>query len=673
MSDSPNSAPAWGPAPIQFTRLTDQVPTISPAQALPDPGAVVGLVAVDVETSGLHPDDGARISVVSVAWFEDAANFSRRLPQVQIPSRYQEAPSDLRETPTGATETQFVALSAAWPFAQGPDEDALDAGQDAWDRLMQFLEQAGGGLVNHNLRFDLLQLANLAKPGYAGRDLIHRAVADTWVNAQELWPTLPSLALKNLAVWLFGGQADEEKRALQPYLGRKSDPRFDLVPWQVMRPYATADVELVQNLHYVQCRLFAESSLSARFVDLEMRSLRALARMELKGLPYAVEASHQAASTLTTSIDELTERLPFKPTPQGSKDYFFGELGLTPTEFTATGKPSLPASLVDRLATQGVPNAADLATLNRYRSARSKWYVPFADRAGSDGRVRTSFRHVRGTKSGRFSASRINLQAVPADYRLKLPVPTPRQLVAQAVRDLPPTSLGRMGLWELDLAQAELRVAALYSGCTPMLDAIEHDRDVHSETASQLFDATPDHPEWTRFRQLAKRSNFSLIFGAGPRTFHQALVAEGEEMTYRQVQDLVYSWRDLYPQFGSAIESAQEFCETYGFVDGVLARPRYYAPGEDAHSSFNQVVQSSLATYGKLWLADTDAYLASDQVADQLPGGAGLVLVVHDSQDLLLPEDLAPQVLDHVLRSSRRIWDSLFPGVGGGAEAERWA
>lgn len=672
MTTSPNvaSAAAWGPSPIEFTRLTDEIPGITPAQALPDPGAVVGLVAVDVETSGLHPDDGARISVISVAWFEDAVNLSRRLPEVQTPFQYQERLFNLRETPTDAEETPFVALSAAWPFAQGPDEDALDSGQDAWECLFDFLARAGGGLVNHNLRFDLLHLANCAKPGYLGRDLTSRAVADTWVNAQELWPTLPSLALKSLAVWLFGPDSDEEKQALQPYLGKKSDPRFDLVPWQVMRPYATADVELVQNLHYVQCRLFAESTMSARFVDLEMRCLRALTRMELKGLPYQVADSRAAAATLTTAIDELTASLPFKPTPQGSKDYFFDTLGLTPTEFTATGKPSLPASLVDRLAAQGVPHASDLATLNRYRSARSKWYVPFADRAGADDRVRTSFRHVRGTKSGRFSASRINLQAVPADYRLKLPVPTPRQLVARAVHELPPTPRGRMGLWELDLAQAELRVAALYSGCTPMLDAIAHDRDVHSETASRLFDATPDHPGWTRFRQLAKRSNFSLIFGAGPRTFHRALVAEGETMDYSQVRDLVYSWRDLYPQFGAAIESAQEFCETYGFVDGVLDRPRYYAPGEDAHSAMNQVVQSSLATYGKLWLADTDAYLAG---RDDLPAGSGLVLVVHDSQDLLLPEGVAPEIIDHVIRRSREIWDELFPGVGGGAEAERWA
>lgn len=641
-----------------------QLPLGTPVQVLPAPEVVEGAVMVDCETSGLHPDDGARVSVVSVAFPapSDCSEVFEALRAVSGAPRYHGEPRRY--------------ISVAFPFGQGPDDDRHCASKTEWNQLMNWLSTAGGGLVGHNIRFDLLQLAGRAIPGWRGRDFTERALYDTMVAQFEIEPR-KRIALKEVAKRLWGEDQDAEQQALKPYLGRKSDPRYDLVPWDVMYPYARRDVELTAALFEDQQDFFDECTPAAGYVDMEMSVLRALVRMEMAGLPYDVDASLEAAHQLDRAITQLADELPFKPTPAGSRKYFYdppeqGGLGLVPTEFTATGAPSANAAVVRRLAAQDVPYADRLLEYNNLKSANSKWFYPFAQRAGSDRRIRTNFRHTGGTKSGRLSSTRINLQAVPKDYSLHLPVSTPRQLVAQEVRNAYPG----WQLWECDLMQAELRLAAMDAKCEPMLDAIRHGRDLHGETAEQLFGVTPDDDNWDLYRSIAKRGNFSLQFGSGPKTFQTMLRDQaGVDMPFAQVRQIVYDWRDLYPEFGFAIERNMAFCDIHGYVPLIGGRKRWYSDGEDTHSAFNQRIQGSLAYFAKLWTLDTDQRLRYlvDQGRRARIGRAGLILTVHDSQVLLLPEDSAAQVVQSVIDSARDLWAGLFPGVPGGADAERWA
>lgn len=635
---------------------------------LPPPSKVVGPVMFDTETDGLHPDDGARVSVISLAF---------------------------------RVEDEDQPVSVAYPFGQGPDSDVKffdklpddgewrgkhDLGQRAWRHLTRWLNSAGAGLVGHNIKFDILQMNGQAVPGYPGVDLTERVLFDTMVMAAEVWPRGP-LALKKIATQLWGLDADEEQRALAPYLGRKTDPRFDQVPWPVMLEYARRDAELTMMVFEQMATELYESTALGRFLPMEMDVNRALIRMEVAGLPYDPEMSRDFARAIDARMEEIQAQLPFNVKPNDIKKFYFSTepnpsapdptrpgLGLEPIETTPTGQPKMTAPIVDRMAAQGVPYTRELREYNRLKSANSKWYYPFADRAGADGRIRTSFRHTGGTKSGRFSASRINLQAVPKDYALQLPVPTPRQVVASAVRDLP----ADWGLFDLDLEQAELRVAALYAGCEPMLEHIREGRDSHGETATQLFGVSPGDSDWDMYRSIAKRANFSLIFGSGPVSFHEMLSNQaGLDLPMREVRRIVYDWRDLYPEFGAAIESAQGVCERFGFVEGLLGRRRYYARDEDAHSAFNQVVQSSLATYAKMWTLSTDRLcreldLPARGRRDGV-GRGGLLLVVHDSQVLLLPNEEHESIVGTICQSASDIWDEAFPGVPGGADWERWA
>lgn len=610
----------------------------------------------------LHPDDPVvgppakgTVSVVSVAWLDDGGG----------------------------------VWGAAWPFGQGPEGEEIDAGKRQWDILLEWLANAPAGLVGHNVKFDVLHLAGKSKYGYRGRNLNGYVRWDSMVAAREFWPKQPA-ALKEIGVRLFEGDANAEQLALKQYLGPKTNPRYDLVPWEVMKPYAVQDAVLTLRTWMVQDPLLQEGHYGAYTLSTELAITQALARLELAGIPYDHEASEQAARELHQHIEKLTAEIPFDP--KKAKNYYFdspdtpvdlgkGEinpLGLPAYKLTDGGKPSLTADVLAQMVKDNQPYAEAIQKVNRYKSAISKWYEPFARKTGQDGRLRTSFRQVAagadaagGTRSGRFSAGRINLQAVPQDYHIFLPVPSPRQIIARATQAQCPG----WTLWELDLAQAELRVAAWDAECNTMLSAVRDGRDVHGETAQRLFNTGPDHPDFAFNRQIAKRANFSLIFGSGWKTFREMIQREsGVLLSQHQAQEIVYGWRDIYPEYARRIAHFEDFVRANGYVKLRNGKRRYYAAFEDYHSGFNQFVQGSLAEYAKRWLLATDRqlYPLRQLGMEQGVGRGGLLLVVHDSQVLLLPAESAGAICEQIQQQGVRLWDQFFPGLPGGIDIKQW-
>src|SRR5690606_37433212 len=79
------------------------------------------------------------------------------------------------------------------------------------------------------------------------------------------------------------------------------------------------------------------------------------------------------------------------------------------------------------------------------------------------------------------------------------------------------------GVWSLDLAQAELRVASKYSGCQKMLERLLNGGDPHGDVAEEVLLTPRDAPNFKTQRDIAKRVNFGGIFMVGGRRFQETL------------------------------------------------------------------------------------------------------------------------------------------------------
>ena len=421
-------------------------------------------------------------------------------------------------------------------------------------------------------------------------------------------------------------------------------------------------------------------------------------------MPFDIQLARQGSEQLAVRIEQakqvLDQTLKGTTTINMAKHYWFGTgtrqalngsvtgLGLPAYALTKQGAPSVDVATLSKMERDHVPLTTEWVSYKRMVDAKAKWYDGWADRAGADGRMRTSFKQT-GTASGRFSVEGIQLQAIPADYRVKGTlegVPSPRDLIAAGVPQ-------GYELWEMDLAQAELRVAAYLSGCTAMLDSIAKGADLHGDTAKALFHVHESDESWGRYRQVAKRANFSLIFGVGVGTFQETLWKEaGIDMPEAEVREVVQSWNRLYPQYREAIQlHDRTVMDRYrkhgvGWIQdnnrGSVRERRWFTTwdirhydsvnrrySDDAHKAFNQRVQPALAQYGQdLWL--TSEQWLRDQYGD---GTAGLCLMVHDSMVLLLPVGDGPRVTQTLRDMGKQLWEARFPGLPGDLDATRWS
>lgn len=631
-------------------------------------------VACDTETSGLFADDGARVSTVSVAWRDPDTN---------------------------------ELVGYAWPFDQGvygkpedrgqetiwPDAENLDL--DEWAALLDWLSLRP--LIFHNAKFDLekLRVGCRRWPGI-GLDLQGTTMWDTQNVTHLLWPLAGTTSLKPTSARLFGADVEDESKAVKEYLRKKKLPagRWDLIPWDILGPYATQDALLTYRLYEYQVAGIDAGELGTwlenvyETIERRLQTTLVLYRMEWRGLPYDEVESRMAGDECVQRATAVASTLPFGPTGPKAKHFFFGDgksdrgiecLNLPPYAVSdKTSEPSLTAEILERMVEDQVPYAERWLEWNKVDNAASMWYNGYADKMGQDGRLRCCFRQ-NGTVSSRFSVERVNLQAIPQDYRLNNyialdGVPTPRDLIAGAVRKMK----GKWKIYELDLAQAELRVAAMFAKCDPMLEMINEGQDLHAVTTRELFNLDIGHPDWGKYRQVGKRGNFSLIFGAKWLTFMRMVSKEtGIRLKDYESQDIVAKWNRLYPEFGEAIErhsnaiASRQVKHGYGWIDLINGERRWFEQYEEAHKAFNQRVQANLAQFGVDWMLRTDEYLRNAGYSEE--SGTGLVLTIHDSQVLLLPDNWkGGKLAEACAEVGRELWKEWFPDVPGEVDYHKW-
>jgi hypothetical protein len=666
------------------------------------------LVSADTETSGLYADDGARVATASVAWVDWSGNWKSYADRVSYA---------VEEIAPGYS---VPIVSMAWPFDQGVDawadehpkdeykgQAALDLfpegsnlDQAEWRALLSWL--ADCRLSMHPMKFDCekFRVGVRVWPG-VGFDLEPATMWDTQNVCDLIWP-LEKKGLKAThdRIWPDSDYGDAAAKVKQ-YLQKAKLPagRWDLVPWMVIGPYADMDARMTKKVELRQKWEIEQGTTGSWVPDIRaaierrMATSRYLYRMERRGLPYDGPMSRDAGRQARVVADRLATKLPFQP--KEAKRFFFepdyvsklGEsgLGLVPYQMTApskshpNGQPSMTEEVLRRMVEDDVAHAESYANWVKIDNSVTMWYYGYADKVGPDGRLRCAFRQ-NGTRSTRFSVERFNIQAIPHDYRMSgfselEGIPSPRQIIGEAVRRHYPG----WRLWELDLQQAELRIGAVMAKCGSMMELLETGADMHSITAKALFHADEDHPKWGQYRQIGKRGNFSLGFGAGGKTFRNMISKETNiRLSERESFRIVRDWNKLYPEWGQAIRRHQRAVDRrmnqhgHAWVAFANGERRWFQPYEESHKAFNQRVQGTQAQFCIDWGLQAEAYLLGQDLTCPY-GEAGLIVPIHDSLNILLPDDeRGVRMKDHIVGIAADLWAQWFPQISGGAEAKSW-
>lgn len=637
-------------------------------------------IAYDVETSGIRPDSGARVTAISVAyhagdrdvcfaapldtgWDRTKTHNGQPLPHhsscplnpkdTTARERALLKAASLAETAkTPKTREKYAQLYREAMWAPKPTcvcPRTVNASPADWTAFASWLRGASHhGLVGHNGRFDqrLTAAGTRHAPGFD----IGPMLWDTMLAQAVMEPT-ESVALKSTAKRLLGADATDEQEAMKASL--KLNPagwtrRFDL-DWDTIGPYAARDALLTLQLFDLQQERLDTGECWPRDRDVcetETALSNVLHAMESRGVELNVPALTDEGSRLESEAARLAAELPFPATPAGAVAHFFADR--EPLKTTATGRPAVDREVIAELVKEGVEWAAEYQRVMGLRSMLSKFYASWADLVGADGRLRTSFKqtHVEqdfragtgagGTVSGRLSSSEPNLQQCPKPDRIRV---AGVQGPMAHFRAKP----GHV-LFEADVSGAEAKILCWYARIESMRAGFEADMNIHDMNTRAVFGIEPDHPEWKQIRHVAKTLFFSIIYGAGVRR-----LAESSKLPMTTVKDFRDGVFRAYPEIRRLMKQCEQRVESGGALVLAGGRRRPHSWNEASFKAANSLIQGSQA------MALRPVIL---RIEEEFPGM--LVSSVHDSVWVEAPADRWEQVGARVQTIIKETFEGFF-------------
>lgn len=332
-------------------------------------------------------------------------------------------------------------------------------------------------------------------------------VVDVLLIAQLLLPDEKQKGLKQLVRKLLKDPYTEETR-LKQWLKANKTKIYGHAPRHIIEPYALADARRTLELFY-----FLAPGLDKRqlwsVLEREMMLMRDVvmpmeeygAMIDLKEVDALKIKTAKALKELKNKLVELTGKPDFNPNSAAQVAAAVYNGSVKPTRFSRkTGKPKTDVVALLQMPTE----IGSLITQYRKITKARSTYLNNFDKPI----LRVNF-NQGGTRTGRFSSSGPNLQNIPR--------PSEDSLLGQMRK----VFVARPGskLLFIDYRQIEMRLAAHFSGEEHMLEAINNDVDLHDVTCKLIFNVTPDSPNWTKLRYIAKTLNFAILYGTGAETF----------------------------------------------------------------------------------------------------------------------------------------------------------
>ncbi len=407
-------------------------------------------------------------------------------------------------------------------------------------------------------------------------------------------------------------------------------------------PFACERVDFMGRLaEYLLLRVNAMPGLHRIYHDIEMPFIQALAQTEDNGIlldcQRLAEQSKAFAAQITaleSRANELAgEEFNINSTKQ-LKAILFDKLGLPVTKKTPKGQPSTNEAVLQELAESHelpriiLENRSLTKLKSTYIDKLPKMILP------STGRIHTTYNQAV-TSTGRLSSSDPNLQNIPI-----------RTAEGRKIRAAFIAPAG----WKImacDYSQIELRIMAHLSRDARLIEAFSQGKDVHAQTAAEIFELDPTEVD-SEHRRKAKAINFGLIYGMSAFG-----LAKQIDVSRTEAGQYINNYFDKFGGVAMYMEEIAEFAKQLGYVETLFGR-RLHIPDITSTNairknaakrlSINAPMQGTAADIIKIAMNRVHDFIA-DKHAD-----IRLIMQVHDELVFEVREDsvehLRPQITD---------------------------
>ena len=486
-------------------------------------------------------------------------------------------------------------------------------------------------LVGQNLKFDLPMLN---RHGINITDFL----GDTMLMSYVLNSTGTRHGLDRMAQHYL----NYEPMKYEEVVGSASKQiNFAQVEISIATFYAAEDADITLRLFNHLNRMLADQpKLMNLLKDIEYPMLNSLIRVERNGAKIDAKMLSEYSDVLSIKIEELSKTAyevageEFNmDSPKQLVEILYNKLDLPVLKKTPKGQPSTNEDTLQRLAEEfelpkTIIEYRGLAKLkSTYTDSLIKIQHPITKR------IHTSYQQAV-TSTGRLSSTEPNLQNIP--------IKTPE---GRKIREAFIAEKGNV-LISADYSQIELRIMAHLSGDKNLTHAFKNNIDVHSATASEIFNVplenvTPDH------RRSAKAINFGLIYGMSAFGLTRQLgIPRNEAQAYLD------TYFERYTGVKDYMDSTKELAKKNLFVETILGRKLHVATINDPNglrrkaaerAAINAPLQGSAADIIKKAMIDVDQWIGVNNPDIKM------IMQVHDELIFEVKKEFAVDALNEIV------------------------
>ncbi|MBF1035560.1 MAG: hypothetical protein HXL12_02585, partial [Candidatus Nanosynbacter sp.] len=300
-----------------------------------------------------------------------------------------------------------------------------------------------------------------------------------------------------------------------------------------------------------------DEKLNTIFTEFDMPVVPILYKMEAAGILLDREYFEGLKTEFEKKVCEIEQKIyelsgeQFNVnSPLQMSQILFEKLGLPVKGIKKTSRGySTGAKELDKLKDEH-PVVAEIIRYRETMKLLSTYIAPLIEQVAADGRIHSTFTQ-NVTATGRLSSLNPNLQNIPV-----------RSEEGKRIRRGFVAPEGKV-LVSADYSQFELRLAAVLAGDEALVSDFNHDIDIHTKTAAEVYQIPME--EVTKMqRRVAKVINFGIMYGMSPKG-----LSDATEMNFFEAKRFIDEYfkvrQKIYAYLNHTLEEARETGEVRTF------------------------------------------------------------------------------------------------------------
>lgn len=379
-------------------------------------------------------------------------------------------------------------------------------------------------------------------------------------------------------------------------------------------------INTVKNVMPIMEETLTDMNMDELFHSVEMPLVEVLGSMEYRGIKVDKDKLNELGiefrkiiSSLESEIYELSGETFNINSPKQLGVILFEKLELPVIKKTKTGY-STNADVLEKLKDSHpiIDKITEYRQIVKLNSTYVEGLLNIINPISN--RIHSSFNQTI-TTTGRISSTEPNLQNIPVKMEIG------RKIRKVFISD------NKCKLVDADYSQVELRVLAQMSQDENMIEAFKHNEDIHTKTASQVFNVNMEDVT-SQLRAAAKAVNFGIIYGKSDFG-----LADDLNIPLKKAKEYIESYFAKYSKIKGFMDETIEKATENGYVTTILNRRRYIPEIKSSNFmernrgkrfAMNAPIQGSAADIIKIAMVNVYKKLEEKNLKSKL------ILQVHD-------------------------------------------